>query len=443
MVFLNFYIFLSLFLNIYPFDELKDNNTLYVGQSLRINAQDISKITVVNSQVIKVKKDSNDSVLITAKRIGSTSIYLKNKEDEKQFHFTVMSSEVHKRLEAINEVLKNMENLKTTVAGEYIYIRGVLRNEEELQKLKEILNSYKKIINLTTIDSLISTKKDSKIVEDLLNIGLYDVSFKRIKDTIFINASARNSSIIEDANFYIKKYYPNAKFNIKLIPYQVDIDIKIVELSRSEIKNLGIDFPGSFNNITSRNIISNIKLDSIFEFAENKGAARILSNPSLSANDREKASFHVGGSLPIKLSTRYTADVNWKNYGVMLNFIPKVISDETVELVISSEFSSMDSNSESEIPGFSIKKVDTVVTLDSGKTVIISGLIDSKKMKSRSGFPGTLNIPIISSVFSSNNTERVDSEIAVIVTPYIRFRAEKNYIDKKLDELLSELLDSV
>ena len=230
------------------------------------------------------------------------------------------------------------------------------------------------------------------------------------------------------------------------VPYQIDIDVKIVELNSSESRNLGLEVPAEYS-LSRKTILSILDVDTILHLSEGKGTAKIVSNPSLSSNDGEVASFHVGGAIPIKLSSRYNSSLDWKNYGIILNFTPKVINDDTVELNISTEFSSVDdssstnsNNNNNNTPSFLVREVKTIVTLDAGKSVVISGLVSKNISKSNIGLPAISNIPVLSDFFSSNDDSSSSTELAVIVTPTIRFRCGEAYIDKKLDQILAEIL---
>ncbi|HOW16375.1 MAG TPA: type II and III secretion system protein, partial [bacterium] len=186
-------------------------------------------------------------------------------------------------------------------------------------------------------------------------------------------------------------------------------------------------------------VLSNIQIDSVLHLYDGRGSAKILSNPSLSSNDGETADFHVGGSIPIKLSSRYSSTMDWKDYGVLLNFTPKVINEEIVELSISSQFSSLDdSNSKNETPSLLIRGVKTVVTMDSGRSVVISGLVSRINSKTTGGLPVISDIPVLSDIFANNSSSTNSTELAVIVTPSIRLNSEELFLDKKLESLLIE-----
>lgn len=416
-------------------------NVLYVGDTVRLNAVGVKKVTVSNSRVIKVTKGEKNELLVTAKTQGNSGLNIWYRDGRFQNNrYTVISSEIFKRLQSVKEALSAIKTVKISSAGNYIYIMGTVDAKADLELISKITNSYPKIMNYVKASSDVQIGVNKKIAEALANIGVYDISIINADGMILIDGKVRDKKMQENAEAYIKGTIPNARQDIRVVPYQVDIDVKILEVTTTGMMRFGLE-PPSEVSVTRHTVLSRIELDSILHFEENNGSAKLLANPSLSANDNETAEFHAGGELPIKLSSKNSASLTWKEYGIILRFTPKVVSDETVELNISSEFSNVDESKKVEdLPGFLVRKVNTVVTIDSGKTVVISGLIHKTNSSNTKGFPIISDIPILSSLFSYNSTDEKDTELAIIVSPDIRFRCEGFYVDNKLETLLLETL---
>jgi len=422
-------------------------NVIYVGDSMRVDGSDVKKIAVTNSRVIKVTKEDGATIVVRAKSKGSSYLHVwyRSKKEPVKYGFTVISAAVYKKVSELRGALKDIKGIKINSAGEGIYITGIINSQSDYDLINKVVISNKGVFNYTKLTDDIAFGEHSKVVEGLFDIGLYDVSLKDVDGVIFIEASARNKKQIENAEFYLKSALPGGKYDLNLIPYQIDIDVKIVELTSSESRNMGLDVPGEYP-LSRHTVLSQMDIESILHLSDARANAKVVSNPSLSANDGETATFHVGGTIPIKLSSRYTASLDWRNYGVILNFTPKVINDDTVELKIASEFSNVDNsaqesnNNNTGAPSFIVREVKTVVTMDSGRAVVISGLVSKSTSKANSGLPGISDIPVLSDIFSSNSNSDEQTDLAIIVTPSVRFRCEELYIDKKLDQLLAEIM---
>ena len=442
-------IYTMLVCNLHSFDKLEAVNTVYVGDSLRIDGSKISKVAVSNNRVLKVTKESGPTLLINAKNRGNASLHIwyKALSEPSKYSFAVMPATVYRKLSEVRGVLKEVKGIKIAAAGEYIYITGVVNNPADMELINRMSSPEKHVVNYTRLSDNVIFGEYSRLADSLFELGLYDVDIKKVENSLFLAAVARTKKQVENAEYYIKSNYPASRYDIKLVPYQIDIDVKIVELNSSESRSMGLELPAEYN-LSRNTILSILDIDSILHLSEGKGTAKIVSNPSLSSNDGELASFHVGGAIPIRMTSRFSSSVDWKNYGIILNFTPKVINDDTVELSISTEFSSVDNsetsnnsnNNNSNAPSFLVREVKTIVTLDAGKAVVISGLVSKNISKSNIGLPAISNIPVLSDFFSSNDDNSSSTELAVIVTPTIRFRCGDAYIDRKLERILAEIL---
>ncbi|MBN1114585.1 MAG: pilus assembly protein N-terminal domain-containing protein [Oligoflexia bacterium] len=423
------------------YDKLDKINILYVGESRVIDGTGIKKVTVANSRIIKVSRSGSKDLSISARRKGSSDIKIWNKKGEiSGYSFTVISAEVYQRLGAVRQALSGVKGVRVANAGDYIYITGLIENAEEQDLVNKVVSSHSGVMNYAKTSASLQGQRIRAVTAELFDLGLYDISVSEVAGIMYIKGSVRSREQLDNVTHHIKTRYADAVPDIAVVPYQVDIDVKIMEVSGSLSGKLGFDIPTQYN-VTRHTVFSRIEIDSVLNLEKQKGRIRILANPSLSANDSEKAVFHAGGELPIRLSSRFSSSVEWKNYGVMLNFIPRVINDNTVKLNIESEFSSMDGISgQGDIPSFSVRRVSTVVTVDSNKSVLISGLIHKMSSRGNSGLPVLSEVPVISDIFSLNESSNSDSELAIMVTPSIRFRCEGFMLDRELEELLVEAL---
>ena len=440
--------FLLLSLQLLPstlvaYDKLSEINSLYIGEKLRIEGKDIKRVEVSNKRVVRVFKGADKTLTIEAKSKGNAIIYIWNKvaKDPNKYRFTVLSASVFRKSAGVRDALKSVAGIKITNAGGTVYVTGTVDKKEDYDLIEKVTSSEKNIINYVRISGLGYNSQHSKISAALLEIGLYDINIKQAEGIIIVEANGRNKKTIEHGEYYLKTNYPGARTDLRLVPYLIDIDVKIVEVNSTDKRNLGLETPSEFG-LSRHTVLSNIEIDSVLHLYDGRGSAKIVSNPSLSANDGETADFHVGGSIPVKLSSRYSSSVDWKNYGVLLNFTPRVINEDVVELSLSSEFSSLDAqNAEGQVPAFSVRGVKTVVTMDSGKSVVISGLVSKIRSKSTSGLPIVSDVPVLSDVFANNNNNSEATEIAIIVTPSVRLKCEELLIDKRLESLLIESLE--
>jgi pilus assembly protein CpaC len=161
------------------------------------------------------------------------------------------------------------------------------------------------------------------------------------------------------------------------------------------------------------------------DLAENQGLASTLASPNLTALSGETASFLAGGEIPIPLSTGIgQVSVEYKQYGVSLAFTPTVLADGRISMRVRPEVSQIDESvsvvlNNFSVPGVSTRRAETTVELGSGQSFMIGGLMSSTTGNSVSKAPFLGDLPIIGNLFKSSTFRRQESELVIIVTPYL------------------------
>ena len=158
---------------------------------------------------------------------------------------------------------------------------------------------------------------------------------------------------------------------------------------------------------------------------EDRGVARRLAEPNLISRSGQKASFLAGGEFPIPVAAeddRIT--VEYKRFGVSLEFTPTVLSDGLISLDIEPEVSSIDPSAsynigQISIPGFVVRRAQTSVDLKSGQSFMMAGLLQSQNDLASKGIPGLGKIPVLGTLFSSKAYQRRETDLVIIVTPHL------------------------
>jgi Flp pilus assembly secretin CpaC len=171
------------------------------------------------------------------------------------------------------------------------------------------------------------------------------------------------------------------------------------------------------------------KLLGLLNADETRGTARILAEPTLMAGNKDSASFLAGGEIPIPVAQNSasgipTITIIWREFGVKLNFAAEIVSDSLIRLHIRPEVSSLDFGNAIEISGFKIpalrtRHMETTVDVRKDQSLIISGLMDDERQKTKDGIPLLKDIPILGALFSSTSWQRNQTELLVVVTPVI------------------------
>jgi pilus assembly protein CpaC len=212
----------------------------------------------------------------------------------------------------------------------------------------------------------------------------------------------------------------------------IQIGVEVVEVDEQKSQNLGIQWMGTLHvsesSVPSLLKIGAITRDTLFadlEFLEQHGAADLLANPKLVASDGTTATFHAGGELPYATSGSLgTVNVQFKPYGINLKISPTLVSTDSIAMAIDAEVSGPDNQnsvtlSGNTVPGIRSRTVSSQVTLGSGITLTLAGLIQTDKEWTRSGVPGLMHLPLLGRLFSYKTQTNQRTSVVIFVTPTI------------------------
>ena len=152
------------------------------------------------------------------------------------------------------------------------------------------------------------------------------------------------------------------------------------------------------------------------------GLLRVLAEPNLVAINGQEASFLAGGEVPIPIVTDERIKIDYKEFGVRLNFTPAVLAEDKIRLKVTPEVSEPDfTNSVTfggiSVPGFSTRRVETVVEIGTGQTFAIGGLLSERVRAVVRSVPGLGDVPVLGTLFRSENYQLDETELVVLVTP--------------------------
>lgn len=258
---------------------------------------------------------------------------------------------------------------------------------------------------------------------------------------------------------------------------QVALKVRIVEMQRSVIKQLGINLAGAigfgqveggqwqnvfefattngFNvagsalgglaaDVTDVNVSQGLSQSSIttgINALERVGLLRTLAEPNLTAISGESAQFLAGGEFPVPVAQdEGSIGIEFKPFGVGLGFTPVVLSEGRISLQISTEVSELTQQGAFQsrsvagidpttgqatvgqtisVPALKVRRAETTVEMPSGGSLVIAGLIQEQTRQSLDGIPGAKDLPVLGALFRSRDFQNDETELVVIVTPYL------------------------
>jgi pilus assembly protein CpaC len=191
----------------------------------------------------------------------------------------------------------------------------------------------------------------------------------------------------------------------------------------------------------------NVDIRALVDALNQEGLLTVLAEPNLVALSGQTASFLAGGEFPIPVSqTNGAISVEFKQFGVKLDFTPTVLNERRISLKVRPEVSQIDSTASVTtggvtVPGLSVRRADTTVELASGQSFAIGGLLQSNTSDIVSQVPGIGSIPVLGKLFSSSNYQNNKTELVIMVTPYLVEPTDPAKLRSPLDSLISPSSD--
>lgn len=229
---------------------------------------------------------------------------------------------------------------------------------------------------------------------------------------------------------------------------QVNMRVRIVEMSRSVTRALGVNWQAmgsigrlgtTFASTTGLGAVGGAAVgalgigtkdvNALVDALATDGLVRILAEPNLTVMSGQAGSFLAGGEFPVPVGQQNgSITVEFKRYGVTLSVVPTVLSDGRINLHINPEVSQLSqqgavqltvANSSISVPALTVRRAETSVELGSGQSFAIAGLLLDQSTTNSNGIPFLGELPIIGPLFRSTSFQRQETELVILVTPYV------------------------
>jgi len=364
-----------------------------VGKSLIIDSPlNITRVTIANGAVAEAVAVNPKEVLINGTAAGETSLIVWQQNGTRLvYDLTVRLSGT--RLEAVRQQLARDfpdDDINVTFENDTAFVRGTVKDVTAGERAMAIATTLGRAVNLLRVD-----------VPPVAQQIVLKVRFASVD---------RSASLAAGMNLFSNAFNQQSSLGTG---YAVYPD----QTGRFAV-------PPPINILLLRN---NLNLVAEIQALQSKNVLQLLAEPNVLAISGEQASFLAGGEFPFPVvqpsaNGASAVSIQWREYGVRLNFLPVITPRGTIRLKVAPEVSSLDYTNAVTIQGFTVpglssRRVQTDVELDSGQTFVIAGLLDNQTTDNLSKVPGIGSIPVLGKLFQSKNVSRTGNELLVIITP--------------------------
>ncbi len=370
---------------------------LSVGKSLIISVPyTIRRISVGAPKVADVATISGHQFMVSAKAPGVTNLIVWDEGDQQSIFNLLVQADVEALAQGIKELFPE-ESLTVRAIKDTIVVSGVTARADVRESVGQIAEAFgqKKVVNMVRVDQ--------PPIQIALKVRMAEVARTAIRELglSFIGGKEPGQAGV----------FPGVPF---VSPFGEFRDSSGPDLSFDNLVNF-------FISDTQR------KLGFFLRALEQRGDLRTLAEPRLVTRSGQKASFLAGGEFPVPVpqaGAGAAVTIEFKPFGVRLDFTPKVLGKDRIELTLAPEVSELDFTNAVSVGGISVpsltkRRTETVVELKDGQTFAVAGLIQNRLVKDLSRFPFIGEIPILGLLFTSDRFNRQETELLVLITPEI------------------------
>lgn len=368
------------------------------GRMVRLDGR-MSDLFVANDAVADVQVRSANQIYIFGKSAGETTVYATNSAGRVVYSANVR---VGNNIGTVDEMLREAmpgSQIRATPMNGMVLLTGTVVSPEDVEDANRLVQAY-----VGTTTQVMSRLKTATPLQVMLKVKIAEVSRSLVRDvgvnletldptggsTGFVFGRGRN---VADFGAGGQVTFPRAENTSSVGLFLRDL--------------FGLQVAGAL------------------DLNENNGLVTTLAEPTLSALSGETASFLAGGEFPIPISQSLGAiSVEYKQFGVGLAFTPTVLENGRISMRVRPEVSELSTEGSIRLNGFQVpalttRRAETTVELGSGQSFMIAGLLKNTSNNAYDRTPWIGSVPILGALFRSNNFRRSETELVIVITPYL------------------------
>jgi pilus assembly protein CpaC len=403
----------------------------------------MTDVFVASDAIADVQVKSGNQLFVFGKTAGETTIYASNGRGD-----VVWSANVHvgTNFDSIDQMLHMAmpeAHIATATMNNTVLLTGTVLAPEDAAEAERLVKAFSgdKI-------TVISRLKIATPLQVSLHVKIAEVTRSVVRDistdlaSYSTSASGFQYGIGQGSGFFtsgssavplgvgttVTSYVPNPANVTTTNPQGL-----------TATTGVGVTTATTGTTLAATGKLLGMNLIGALNLAETIGLATTLAEPNLTALSGETAEFLAGGEFPIPFSSGLgTTSIEYKNYGVSLSYTPTVLADGRISLRVRPEVSELTSSGSvtlngTTIPALTVRRAETTVELGSGQSFMIAGLLSNSSQNTITKMPGAGDIPVLGSLFRSTAYQKGETELVIIVTPYLVTPVDANQIKLPTD----------
>jgi pilus assembly protein CpaC len=409
---------------------------LSIGRGQQVNlGSNITDVVVADPTIADVEVKTGRQIYILGKGPGETTVYATDAAGRTVYQATVR---VGNNMDSISQMLAlAMPDSKIVVStmNGVILLTGTVDQPEEAAEAEALVKAF-----TGGNTQVVSRLKNATPLQINLQVRIAEVSRSLMKEisgnlktrdhggTGILGGVYQGRDIADISSVTNADDLPlvdaSSVFGLPTGAISLPFNPATGQFITSPYTQYKFKVPAGTNVLTAAGRLFGMDVAAAFDLSEKAGLSSTLANPNLTTVSGETAEFLAGGAFPVVTSSNNGTNVEYKNYGVNLTYTPTVLSDGRISLRVRSEVSDISSTGAVRFGGFEVpatttRMAETTVELGSGQSMMIAGLLSNTMGSSVDKMPGAGDLPVFGALFKSNGWRRNETELMIVVTPYL------------------------
>lgn len=417
-------------------DPLPQTRQVTVGRNKSMIIElptDLRDVIVSAPDVLDAVVQTSNRVYLIGKKPGQSNAFFFDTSGSQILTLEVMVDRDTGDLDTLLRRLIPGSNIKAEIINENVILTGTVRSPQDSARAFDIATRFAgkdKAMNMLAVEG------DDQV---MLRVTVAEVQRSALKQLgvnlgALVNSGSFSTAILTDNALPL-----TSAAGLGSLPMVG----KITGQAALNMTNTGTN--GLFGNsgVASMGDIGQSKVSGAIRALERDGLVRTLAEPNLTAVSGESAKFIAGGQYPIPtVDSTGKVSVSNQEYGIRFTFTPVVLSEGRISLKIDTEVSELDSANGVVLSGFAIpglkkRQAMSTVEMPSGSSVALAGLVSDSLRQNVDGFPGLKEVPILGTLFRSRDFIKSETELVVIVTPYVVRPVQRQKLARPDDNLVA------
>lgn len=415
--------------------------SLTIGKSVILQSDvDVSRVSVAQPEVADFVLLSPRQIYVTGRAPGITNLTLWDKGDKVRAVYDLdVAPDVSRLKRMLHDVLPGETGLEVMASQDSIALSGTVRDSENLKKALALAEVYapKKVLNLVSVGGVQQVMLEVRVAEMAKSV---------------VNRMGINLNAVGDGNFAYTLIgsltsVASGMFNVDT----VSNTYKYVTMKATSASDSSSSFESSpiqlayreFNPATNKATMTmnqgtavarwntnwggtgNTAMTAVLDMLKENGLVKILAEPNLVCLNGQSADFLAGGQIPVPVSAGLgTTSIEWKKFGVQLNFTPTLVGGERINLKVSPEVSNLDYSraitiNGSSIPAINTRQTSTTIELKNGQTFAVAGMLNEQSRSTMDKYPMLGDIPVLGNLFKSTQYQKDQTELVILITAHL------------------------